>query len=150
MPRGVGSSKLQPLLAIESRPERWTAAALKAARPAGLSEATIDAIVEAVPAYLAWLAETKLAASAATPPTQTTVAKASGGPSYVVVLTGFRDKALETALAAAGHTVADSVTKKTTHVVYPDGPAPTSTKITKAQDIGAAVMSVSAFRAAIL
>ncbi len=144
MPRGVGSSKLQPLLAIEPRPSHWNATALKAARPAGLSEATIDAIVDAVPAFLAWLAETNLTAATATPPTH--VARVSGGPTYTVVLTGFRDKALEAALVNAGHTIADSVTKKTTHVVYPDGPTPSSTKITKAQENGAAVMSVTAFR----
>jgi DNA ligase (NAD+) len=141
MPRGVGASKLQPLLAIEPRPSHWNAAVLKAARPAGLSEATIDAIVDAVPSYLAWISETKLVATAvaATP----SVAVPGG---YVVVLTGFRDKALEEAVVAAGHTVADSVTKKTTHVIYPDGPAPTSTKVTKAQENGAIIMPVSAFR----
>ncbi len=141
MPRGVGSTKLQPLLAIEPHPELWNATTLKAYRPAGLSEATIDAIVETVPAYMAWLAETKLTASATQ--IQSTVAKSSG---FVVVLTGFRDKVLETAMATAGHTIADSVTKKTTHVVHPDGPIPVSTKIAKAQEIGASVMSVSAFR----
>jgi DNA ligase (NAD+) len=144
MPRGVGSSKLQPLLDIEPRPPHWSSPTLKANRPAGLSEATIDAIVDAIPAWLAWMTETKLTPSTTTISPKHTV---SGGPSYVVVLTGFRDKAMEAAIVAAGHTIADTVTKKTTHVVYPDGPAPTSTKITKALEIGAAVMTVSAFRA---
>jgi NAD-dependent DNA ligase len=90
------------------------------------------------------MTETKLTPSTTTISPKHTV---SGGPSYVVVLTGFRDKAMEAAIVAAGHTIADTVTKKTTHVVYPDGPAPTSTKITKALEIGAAVMTVSAFRA---
>ena len=50
-------------------------------------------------------------------------------------------------MEAAGHTVAGTVSKKTTHGVYPDGPEPTSTKITKAQELGAKLMSVSEFLA---
>jgi NAD-dependent DNA ligase len=144
MPRGVGASKLQPLLAIEPLPSHWNASVLKAARPAGLSEATIDAIVDAVPSYLAWISETKLVA-AAVAPVLSSSNSAPGG--YVVVLTGFRDKVLEAAIASASHTVTDSVTKKTTHVVHPDGPAPTSSKITKAQENGATILSASAFKA---
>jgi NAD-dependent DNA ligase len=63
-----------------------------------------------------------------------------------VVFTGARDKALEAALAAKGHTVAASVTKKTTHVVYPDGPPPTSSKITAAQAAGIPILPITAFR----
>jgi DNA ligase (NAD+) len=149
--RGVGHSKLKPLLELEPAVSSWNAAKLKAARPAGLSATTIDAIVDAVPSFLAWRAEAGL--TPATPlPTivRPTVA-------MTVVLTGFRDKELETALTTAGHQVADSVTKKVTHVVYPDGPAssalggqgllPTSTKITKAQELGLKVIPVSALRA---
>jgi NAD-dependent DNA ligase len=65
----------------------------------------------------------------------------------VVVMTGGRDKELEAALTAAGHIVADTVTKKTTHVVHPDGPMPTTGKAAKAREIGAAVMTLTQFRA---
>jgi NAD-dependent DNA ligase len=68
---------------------------------------------------------------------------------WTVVFTGVRDKALEAVLDAAGHTVADTVTKKTTHVVYADGPRPTTTKITKAEEVGAKILSLSEFRAQI-
>ena len=54
------------------------------------------------------------------------------------------------ALTAAGHIVPDTVTTKTTHVLYPDGPEPASTKITKARDHGAQILTVSAARAALL
>jgi NAD-dependent DNA ligase len=67
-----------------------------------------------------------------------------------VVFTGARDKALEADLAAKGHTVGASVTKKTTHVVYPDGPLPGSSKITAAQAAGIPVMTLSAFRATLM
>lgn len=143
--RGIGHSKLKPLLELEPSPAAWTSAPLKAAKPAGLSATTIDAIVEAIPAYLAWRAETGLAPAAPVP--VQAVAAPSVGPRMTVVLTGFRDKALEAALQAAGHQVADAVSKKATHVVYPDGPQPTSTKITKALELGLTVLPVSALRA---
>ena len=149
MPRGVGHTKLKPLLALNPNPQTWSRAALKAARPAGLSEKTIDEICDALPAYYAWRAVECVGIG----PSSTPVAAAVGGAGasaaadqMVVVMTGFRDKALITALEAAGHIVADAVSKKTTHVVYPDGPEPTSTKLTKAKELGAAVMSASAFR----
>lgn len=149
--RGVGHSKLKPLLELEPAVPSWNAATFKVAKPAGLSAATIDAIVDAVPSFLAWRAETGLTPATPLP----TIVRPAGA--MTVVLTGFRDKELETALTTAGHQVADSVTKKVTHVVYPDGPAssalggqgplPTSTKITKAQELGLKVISVSALRA---
>ena len=144
--RGIGHSKLKPLLELEPNVAAWNAAVFKAARPAGLSAATIDDIVAAVPAYLTWRAETGLAAAAPVPVSATPAAVPAAGR-MTVVLTGFRDKALEATLQAAGHQVADAVSKKVTHVVYPDGPAPTSTKITKAQELGLTVLSVSALRA---
>jgi DNA ligase (NAD+) len=147
MPRGVGNSKLQPLLALNPSPATWDSATLTASRPAGLSADTIAAIVAAIPAYLAWRAENMPAAVAATPaPAPTPAAIPAGTKQMVVVCTGFRDKELEAALTAAGHVLADGVTKKTTHVLFPDGPTPTTGKAAKAADVGAQLMSRSAFR----
>lgn len=151
MPRGIGHTRLAPLLAINPTPASWTVGELTAAAPAGLSAKTIESIVAAVPAYVAWRAENFGATVFATTVTATDTATAPTGPTATVVLTGFRDRALETAIHAAGHTVADAVSRKTTHLVYPDGPEPTSTKITKARELGAAIqiLPVSAFRAAL-
>jgi NAD-dependent DNA ligase len=151
MPRGVGHSKLTPLLAMNPDPATWSATAFKMSRPAGLSDKTIDEIVAAVPAYLAW----RLAAAPQVQALQVqalqavapVVAAAPSVHSKVIVFTGGRDKALEAALQAAGHQVADAVTKKTTHIAYPDGPEPSSTKITKAREMGIAILSASALRA---
>jgi len=143
MPRSVGPTRLTPLLALEANPALWSAAALTAAKPAGLSPSTIDAIVEAVPAYLTWFAETGLAPVATKPVAPIPIPDKV----MVVVFTGVRDKELETKLQAAGHTVADAVSKKTTHVVYADGAEPTTTKVTKAKELGAQILSISAFRA---
>ena len=139
MPRGVGHSKLGPLLAMEPNVAAWSKERLSP-RPAGLSDKTIEAIVACVPAYLAWLAETgfEVAEVAATP--------AALADAMTVVFTGARDKALEAELAAKGHTVGASITKKTTHVVYPDGPPPSSSKITAAQAAGIPTLPLTAFR----
>jgi DNA ligase (NAD+) len=163
MPRGVGHSKLAPLLAINPRVETWTASQFKAAKPAGLSDKTIDAIIEAVPAYLAWFATTGFAATATSTSTSATATSTSAttataaatvvipvlkpSEQMVVVFTGVRDKALEAYLEARGHIVADSVTKRTTHVIHADNSAATSGKITKAEELGIPILSLSEFKA---
>jgi len=148
MPRGVGHSKLTPLLAINPAPYSWSAAEFKAARPAGLSDKTIDAIVAAIPAYLEWLDSTGFAAAAAAAPGPGPLPAPAAGPEHpiTVVFTGVRDRPLEAILQAAGHTVADAVTKKTTHVVYADGPLPSTGKVAKAQELGIPVLSLTAFK----
>jgi DNA ligase (NAD+) len=149
-PRGIGHTRLTPLLAINPTPATWTAAALTAAAPAGLSPATIEAICAAIPAYLAWRTENFPTAVTSVATTTASVATAAASGHHIV-FTGFRDKALETALTTAGHTVSDTVSRKTTYVLYPDGPEPASTKITKAREYGTAqILSVSAGRAALL
>jgi DNA ligase (NAD+) len=146
-PRGIGHTRLTPLLAINPNPATWTLAALTAASPAGLSPTTIEAICAAIPAYVAWRAANFPTVVALT---TITVATPKADASHIV-FTGFRDKALEASLTAAGHTVSDTVSRKTTHVLYPDGPEPASTKITKAREYGTAqILSVSAGRAALL
>jgi DNA ligase (NAD+) len=145
MPRGVSRTKLKPLLSLEANPQKWTLARLSP-RPEGLSTATIESIIAAVPAYIEWRTANFPGFSVITPPPETPVVSTSNVPPMSVVLTGFRDKALEEVLKGAGHTVSDSVTKKTTFVVYPDGPLPSSTKITKAQALCIRVIPVSVLR----
>jgi DNA ligase (NAD+) len=139
MPRGVSHSKLAPLLALNPNPASWTAAALKAKRPTGLSESTIDAIVEAIPAYLAWKAATGLNPSVQGAPAPSNHLLV--GPQSTIVFTGVRDKAFEEQLLAKGHIIADTVTKKTTHVVYAGSTI--STKIIKAQELGVTLLTLS-------
>ncbi len=144
-PRGIGHTRLTPLLALNPTPATWDPAALAAANPAGLSATTIHAICDAIPTYIAWRAA-NFPGSAA--PASAAMAKADAAH---IVFTGFRDKALETALTAAGHIITDTVTRKTTHILYPDGPEPASTKITKAREYGTAqILSVAAGRATLL
>ena len=149
MPRGVGHTKLKPLLTLNPNPVTWNAATFKAARPAGISDATIDAILEAIPAYQTWRQENIAPMVSLPPPVPTSLPTAQQVPAtqMTVVFTEFRDKELRATLEAAGHIVADTITKKTTHVIHPDGPTPSSVKIQKAQSLGAAVMTATAFRA---
>lgn len=144
MPRGVGHTKLTPLLALNPNPATWSAAELKAARPAGLSAATIDAVVAAVPAFQAWFAETGFAAAGGGGAVAAAVPAAD---QLTVVFTGVRDKALEATLQSAGHIVADAVTKKTTHVIYADDAAGETTKVAKAKSLGIATLPLSEFKA---
>ena len=150
MPRGVGHTKLTPLLALNPVPATWISegagAAFKAAKPAGLSDKTIDAIIEVIPVYLAWKTATGLMASVASVSPALPVAPAPGQKQHVIVFTGVRDKAFEAALTAKGHIVADTVTKKTTHVVHGPGTA-LSGKIIKAQEMGAKILTLSAAKA---
>jgi len=147
MPRGVGHTKLAPLLALEPDVTAWSSTTLSP-RPAGLSDKSIEAIIASVPAFLAWFAETGFHEVAVTQPPSNSATSAASAPSIVmtVVFTGARDKALEAELAAKGHTVAASVTKKTTHVVYPDSASPTSSKIDAAEKAGIPVLTMTAFR----
>jgi len=148
MPRGVGHTKLTPLLELQANPAHWprSSEAIKAARPPGISVATIDAIVAAVPAYLEWRAATGLHV-AASPAVHKGPKGPTDGPQMTVVFTGVRDKAMEAALVAAGHVVGASVTKKTTHVVHADGADTETGKLKKARETGATIMSLSEMRA---
>ena len=163
MPRGVGHSKLTPLLRIEPHVERWPRV-LHGHAPSGLSLTTVHAIMAAVPAFLAWKEATGLfALHPLTPPPPpppehlhpttyfpmmtSTVPTVPPTQPMTVVFTGVRDKELEARLISRGHTVAATVTKKTTHVVHADGAETSTTKIQKARETGAVIMSISDMRA---
>jgi DNA ligase (NAD+) len=136
MPRTVGRTKLAVLLALEPKVDKW-AAKLPGQSPPGISPDTIQLVIDALPAYLAWRKENIGAVK---------VAKAPVAQGRLFVFTGARDKELMDAIEAAGDTIADSVTKKTAAVVYPDGPMPDSSKVVKAQSLGIPVLTAAEFR----
>jgi NAD-dependent DNA ligase len=152
LPRGTGKSKLQTLLRINPDPRTWVTLDLMAAQPAGLSQKSVEAIVATIPDYVAWrTANIPVGAAPAVEVVVTKeVAAAPAGPLLCVVMTGFRDKDLETALTTAGHSVGASITKKTTHVIHPDTLTRMSEKITKAREQGIQVMALSEFRRVVL
>jgi len=136
MPRGIGHTKLQALFDAEPEYSKWS----PTLQVPGLKSA--EAIVAALPEYTAWKEANGLISAHTVAPAQGTVP----ANQMVVVMTGFRNKDLETKLASMGHIVADTITKKTTHVLHPDGPTPSSTKIQKALGMGSIkVQSVTDF-----
>jgi NAD-dependent DNA ligase len=142
MPRTVGRTKLTFLL-TKGRPETWDS--LIGKKIDCISQESLIQIVAAVPAYMTWRHE-NLSWVSGVPLLQATVTAPEG--SLTVVMTGERDQAFIATLVGKGHTVASSVTKKTTAVVYPDSDAePTSSKVTKAKELGIPVLTVSAFTA---
>jgi NAD-dependent DNA ligase len=143
MPRLSGRTKLTVLLA-KGPPTTWDT--LIGHTIPSISHDTLIQIVGAVPAYMTWRHENLSWVASVPLLPQTTTAPEGGG--LTVVLTGERDQAFIAALVSKGHVVASSVTKKTTAVVYPDSEAePTSSKVTKAKELGIPVLTVSAFTA---
>ena len=147
MPRTVGRTKLGALLLIDPKPARWNTSLPGKTIP-GISADTVTQVIAALPAYSTWRAENlawipEASSNTSGVPTGPTVAPSG----RVFVFTGFRDKDLEAALAARGDVLANTVSKKTTAVVYPDGPVQTSSKVTKAQELNVPVLNLSAFRA---
>ena len=141
MPRGIGHTKLAPLLTINPHPEEWCSKILKDSHPAGLSSASIDAILDRIPDYLKWKTDMGLVPLCPSPcPSPCSVTNMN------VVFTGVRDKQLETTLIARGHVVSDSVTKKTTHVIHADGADVNTVKIKKAMEYGSIIIPISKFK----
>lgn len=140
MPRTVGRTKLAVLLALEPRVDKWSTT-LPGQSPPGISPETIQHVIDAIPAYLAWKIENMGWANVKVP------VKGQGqSQGRLFVFTGARDKDLIAAIEAHGDAMADTVTKKTAALIYPDGPLPTSGKVTKAQELGVPVLTVTNFR----
>ena len=141
MPRLVGRTKLAVLLE-KGPPNKWHTF-IGTTFP-GISQDTLIQIIAAIPAYMTWRHANL---NWATVHTQTSLPEGS----LIVVMTGERDQTLLAELAQKGHSVGSSVTKKTSAVVYPDTETePTSTKVTKAKELGVPVLTVSQFRSKFL
>lgn len=64
----------------------------------------------------------------------------------IVVFTNFRDHDLENTIRKAGGEIGESVTKKTTHLLIPDGFTGNSVKVTKARQYGVKIQEISEFK----
>ena len=148
MPRGVGDTKLRSLVGLEPDPRNWTTMGA-AAVPAGWTTASLQAFLDSFGAYeawrlseLSWIPYPKLVAAVAP---VTPAANAKTHPSQVLCLTGFRDKALEAAAAAAGHTISPTFTGKVTLLLVPDGPVKESEKVKAARARGIPIVERTRF-----
>lgn len=141
MPRLVGRTKLAVLLE-KGPPNKWHTF-IGTTFP-GISQDTLIQIIAAIPAYMTWRHANL---NWATVHTQTSLLEGS----LIVVMTGERDQTFLAELTQKGHSIGSSVTKKTSAVVYPDTETePTSTKVTKAKELGVPVLTVSQFRSKFL
>ena len=138
LPRGVGEKKLRLLYAVEPDARNWSVSKEKVS---GWSEGSLNELLVALPAALAWsvpFVTPILTATSASTPTP--------APTKFVVFTGVRDKALEAAVAAKGWSVDAAVTKKTTVLVVADGSTEETGKVKKAREAGIRIMRISDFR----
>jgi DNA ligase (NAD+) len=154
MPRGVGHTKLAPLLEVNPDPASWILPLTTFPPLAGISAETVAEIQSIIPDYLRWRAESGLMLSLQLlcqkdKATEVKVKVKATGLSFV--FTGVRDAELESALESRGHQITNTVTKKTTHVIHADDAAAgsvssESVKIKKAREQGSTILSLSECR----
>ena len=155
LPRGVGERKLRLLYAVASDARNWNTNVLNGI--AGWSEGSLNELLAALPAALAWSVPfvTPVAAPAPAPAALAPTAHAALAPTVTqtkfVVFTGVRDKALEVILATKGWSVDSAITKKTTVLVVADSESTQTElketgKVKKAREAGVRIMRISEFR----
>ena len=152
LPRGVGERKLRLLYALAPDARNWNSSVSKGV--AGWTEGTLNELLGALPAALAWsvpFAPGPVSApgpvGAASPVGAATAALAPApAPTKFVVFTGVRDKELETAIVAHGWSTEDAVTKKTTVLVVADAEVKETGKVKKAREAGIRILRISEFR----
>jgi NAD-dependent DNA ligase len=98
-------------------------------------------LLKTVPAVLEWCQKHKPLAPVPTAPAATPAASKGS-----VVFTGVRDKELEAKATAAGWTMSDTLTKKTSLLIVADD-AKDSVKTKKATEYGIRIMKITEFRA---
>ena len=141
LPRGVGERKLKLLFEVEADPAKWTFESL--CNVNGWGSIGIQDLLKIVPDVLAWCRQHKVTLVSPVPsplgaPVPAPVSKGS------VVFTGVRDKDLEARMPAAGWTMSDTLTKKTSILVVADE-AKVSGKTKKATEYGIRIMKLSDF-----
>jgi DNA ligase (NAD+) len=163
MPRGVGDTKLRVLFTVEPNPRDWPSKLAGKDVP-GWTAATLTGFLAEFPKYEAWrqaeipfVAYPKLAAPGTGPKTTSEVirsgkvlaaaASGAGAPAKSVCFTGFRDKDLEAAAAAAGYAIAPAITSKVTVLVVPDGAIRESEKVKAARAKGIKIQTRGEFEA---
>jgi len=137
-PSGIGRTKLEALLTVESDFTKWTQTMVA---PKGWS---IDALKEFQETWKAYeiFRKTDWSFIPYPVPSVNTV-KAAVAQIGSIVFTGFRDAALEATLQAKGYKIVDAANSTTKAVLIPDKEDPityTSTKIEKAKKIPGCVI----------
>jgi DNA ligase (NAD+) len=143
LPRGVGERKLRPIFDKEMNPRKWRPMMFGCDAPAGWTPGSLVGLWGPLKEALDWI-------DASFPGFTITVPIAPAAPaaptvSKYVVFTNVRDHELEKELPLFGWQLEDSVTKKTTVLVVPNGPLKESGKVKKAQAAGIQITPISEF-----
>lgn len=141
LPRGVGERKLKMLFDVEADPSKWNFE--KLCNVNGWGSIGIQDLIKIVPAVLEWCKLHKPLTVA--PLASSSVVSSTVVSKGFVVFTGVRDKDLEARMPAAGWTISDTLTKKTTVLVVADE-SKESGKTKKATEYGIRIMKISEFR----
>ena len=136
LPRGVGERKLKMLFDVEADPSKWT---FEKCNVNGWGSIGVQDLLKVVPGVLEWCQKHKPLAPLPAPAAPA-VSRGS------VVFTGVRDKELEAKATAAGWTMSDTLTKKTSILVVADD-GKESVKTKKATEYGIRIMKITEFRA---
>jgi len=139
LPRGVGERKLKMLFDVEADPSKWT---FEKCNVNGWGSIGVQDLLKVVPAVLEWCQKHKPIAPLPAVPAPA----APAAVSKLVVFTGVRDKDVEAKATAAGWTMSDALTKKTSLLVVADD-GKDSVKTKKATEYGIRIMKISEFRA---
>lgn len=135
MPRGVGSTKLKALFALQADPRLWTS--LRECE--GWSRGALEEFHQMFPRYEAWR-RNELPSIPYPKLGNTPVVPKAKGQGQQICLTGFRDAELQKQLEAKGHTIVSGVSSKTTILLVKDL-EDTSEKRKKATALGIRVLS---------
>ena len=114
MPRGVGSSKLKALFALQTDPRDWKSIG----NCEGWSDGALEEFHAFFPRYETWR-RTELP-SIPYPKLSMVPVQVISGQGQQICFTGFRDAELQKLLEAKGHTIVSGVTSKTTILVVKD------------------------------
>lgn len=142
MPRGIGSTKLEALFALQSDPRKWST--IKSCE--GWSSDALATFLTTLPTYEAWRQKelpsvpyprvTQLAARGPSLALGVDVPKIAG----IVCLTGFRDAEFQRKMEEKGFVFVAGVSKKVTHLIV-KSTEETSEKVKKAAELGIRILT---------
>jgi NAD-dependent DNA ligase len=142
LPRGVGERKLRLLYSLVPDARNWNSVL----KVAGWSEGTLNELLVALPAALAWSVPFAPSTAVSAALSATSVYAPPSVLTKFVVFTGVRDKELEAAIVAHGWSTEDAITKRTTVLVVADGEVKETGKVKKAREAGIRILRISEFR----
>lgn len=145
-PKGFGSTRIAATLAVEGDVAKWPS---MKAPPKGQSVDAFAEVVKCVPAYLAWRGLFAPAPAASLAPADDPADDPAGAAEAIqvkekgtYVMSGFRDAAIKTRLAAAGWKMVEKVSRSTSFLLIPDD-AKETVKVKAARDAGIRIVTRS-------